>query len=265
MPSPQPYRNAVRLAALSKSFGKPVVDHLDLSIREGEIYALLGPNGAGKTTTLRMLVGLLPPDAGEVSIFGIDALKEPLAAKAITAWLPDEPLIYDRLTPVEYLEFVAGLWRVPNDVARERSRQLLEWLDLWSERGARCEGFSKGMKQKVALAGALVHEPRLLVLDEPLTGLDTSIARQVKDLLIARARAGATIIITTHILEVAERIADRIGIIAKGKLLAEGTLKELRATLASNAAPISGADGETASLEDIFLRLVEPKSLASAA
>ncbi len=257
--SPAVSSPAVLLSQLSKSFDtaleKPVVNQLDLTIRRGEIYALLGPNGAGKTTTLRMLVGLLPPDSGEISIFGINALEDPLAAKAITAWLPDEPLIYDRLTPVEYLEFVASLWNVPGDLARKRTEDLLGWLDLWQVRDNRCEGFSKGMKQKVALAGALVHEPQLLVLDEPLTGLDTAIARDVKNLLVARARAGCTIIITTHILEVAERIADRIGIINAGQLLTEGTLDQLRQ---------SGSSG-TETLEDIFLRLVARKPVLEVA
>ena len=155
---------------LCKSFGRPAVDHLDLSIAAGEIYALLGPNGAGKTTTLRMVCGLLAPDAGSIEIAGTDALAEPARAKQVTAWLPDEPLLYDRLTPLEYLEFVAGLWQVPAALARARAESLLTELGLWPHRGEACEGFSRGMRQKTALAGALLHDPALLIMDEPLSG-----------------------------------------------------------------------------------------------
>jgi len=219
---------ALELEGLAKSFDKPVIAGLDLKVRAGELYALLGPNGAGKTTTLRMVAGLTAPDAGSIRIFGIDALARPLEAKAITAWLPDEPMLYDKLTPLEYLAFVAGLWRIGRDEAEAEAERLLKWLALWDDRSTRCEGFSRGMKQKVALAGALIHKPRLLILDEPLTGLDAAMARAVKDMLQAQVRAGATVIVTTHILEVAERLADRIGIIQSGRLLAEGTLAELR-------------------------------------
>jgi len=230
---------------LSKSFGRPAVINLDLRIEAGEIYALLGPNGAGKTTTLRMVCGLLTPDSGAIEIGGIDARADPAAAKRITAWLPDEPLLYDRLTPLEYLEFVAGLWRVPADIARTRAQSLLTELGLWPHRGEFCEGFSRGMRQKTALAGALLHDPHLLIMDEPLSGLDAAASRQVKDLLRARALAGGTIVITTHVLEVAERLADRIGIIAGGRMVAEGDFAALRAR--------AGHDHGT--LEDIFLHL----------
>jgi ABC-2 type transport system ATP-binding protein len=242
---------ALTLTSLSKSFAaRTAVDHLNLSVAAGEFYALLGPNGAGKTTTLRMVAGLLPPDTGEIQVFGVDARRRPIEAKRMIAWLPDEPMLYDKLDPLEYLEFVAGLWGVEPKRAQSLAHELLETLGLWEHRRERCEGFSRGMKQKVALAGALVHEPRLLMLDEPLTGLDAAIARQVKDLLVARVRAGATIILTTHILEVAERLADRIGIIQRGRLIAEGTLDELRAAAGAQH------DRQTAaSLEDLFLDL----------
>ena len=236
---------ALELTALRKSFASVAVDDLDLHVRAGELYALLGPNGAGKTTTLRMVAGLQRPDAGGIRVFGIDALADPLAAKAIIAWLPDEPMLYDKLNPMEYLEFVAGLWSIDPATAAARAENLLRWLDLWGQRGARCETFSRGMKQKVALAGALIHEPRLLILDEPLTGLDAGASRQVKDLLGERVRKGGTVILTTHILEVAERLADRIGIIRSGRLVAQGTMAELRAGSASN----------DATLEDMFLAL----------
>ena len=238
---------ALLIDRLTKKFGdKVAVDSINLTIRAGELYALLGPNGAGKTTTLRMVAGLLKPDGGTISVFGIDALADPIAAKSVIAWLPDEPRLYDKLTAWEYLEFIAGLWAVDVKTARQRAEELLKVLDLWDHRNERCEGFSRGMKQKTSLAGALIHEPKLLMLDEPLTGLDAAIAKQVKDLLQARVAAGCSIILTTHILDVAERLADRIGIIQHGKLLAEGTLTELRGR----------AGGGGASLEDVYLQLV---------
>ena len=244
---------ALELKGLVKRFDRPAVDGLDLTVRAGEFYALLGPNGAGKTTTLRIVAGLLRPDAGTVSVLGIDALAEPIEAKRLIAWVSDEPMIYDKLTPFEYLEFVAGLWSMDAAVAEARARELIEWLGLGPHAHERCQSFSKGMRQKVALAGALVHEPRLLILDEPLTGLDAGAARQVKDVLTERVRGGATVIMTTHILEVAERMAERIGIIDKGRLIAEGTLDDLRHQ--------AGRAGST--LEDVFLDLVAKESSAA--
>ena len=247
--------SALRIRGLAKAFDKPVIAGLDLDIAAGQLYALLGPNGAGKTTTLRMVAGLAKPDAGSIHIFGVDARRDPLGAKAITAWLPDEPMLYDKLSPMEYLAFVAGLWRMKPKPAAAEAERLLHWLDLWEERDTRCEGFSRGMKQKVALAGALIHDPKLLILDEPLTGLDAAMARSVKDALRAQVDAGKTVIVTTHILEVAERMADRIGIIGGGKLLAEGTLDELRDR--------AGTEGMT--LEDTFIRLTDPVAHAPTA
>ncbi len=202
---------ALQLRGLVKHFDRPAVDGLDLTVRAGEFYALLGPNGAGKTTTLRIVAGLLRPDAGQVSVIGSDALAE------------------------------------------ARSRELIGWLGLEPHAHERCQGFSKGMRQKIALAGALVHEPHLLILDEPLTGLDAGSARQVKDMLAERVRGGVTVILTTHILEVAERLAERIGVIDKGRLIAEGTLDELRGR--------AGRAGS--SLEDVFLDLVAQESAAA--
>ncbi len=241
-PAPPP---ALRIAGLAKAFDRPVVHGLDLEVKAGEFYALLGPNGAGKTTILRMVAGLLRPDAGSIAIHGIDTAKDPIAAKSIVAWVSDEPMVYDRLTPLEYLEFVAGLWQVEPGTAEARARELVDWLGLGPHARTRCGGFSKGMLQKVALAGALVHEPRLIILDEPLTGLDAGSARQVKDVLCQKVAEGATIIMTTHILEVAERMAERIGVINHGRLVAEGTLGELRARI-----------GRETTLEEIFLDLV---------
>jgi len=219
------HETALEILNLKKTFVEPAVDDLSLTVRAGEFYALLGPNGAGKTTT---------------------AFADPIAAKRLLAWVPDEPMIYDKLTPTEYLEFIAGLWSMDAAPAKARASALLEEFGLGPQAHERCGGFSKGMRQKVALAGALIHDPKLIILDEPLTGLDAGAARQVKAILRGLVEQGVTIIMTTHILEVAERMADRIGIIAKGKLIAEGTFAELSAN--------AGAGGKT--LEDIFLDIV---------
>ena len=249
--------SALKITDLFKSFDKPAVNGLNLDMRAGEFYALLGPNGAGKTTTLRMVSGLLQPDSGEISIFGIDALHNSVEAKRILAWVSDEPMIYEKLTPFEYLEFIAGLWSIDAVYAKNQAAELLEWLELAPHGHERCEGFSKGMRQKVALAGALIHDPKLIILDEPLTGLDAGSARQVKRVLQERVRAGVTVILTTHILEVAERLADRIGVIADGQLIAEGTLAELH----TQAAQIS--KNTSLSLEDTFLQLVAERENAA--
>ena len=238
---------ALIIRDLAKSYGGvQAVDQLSLTIEPGQIYALLGPNGAGKTTTLRIVAGLLAPDSGSVAIAGIDCLADPMAAKRVTAWLPDEPMVYDALDVEEYLAFMAGLWQVERKAAEQRAGELLTLLDLHEVRRQRIGGFSRGMKQKAALAGALIHDPKLLILDEPLTGLDASAARQVKRLLGERARQGCTVVMTTHILDVAERMADRIGIIARGRLRAEGSFHELRQ-----------ASGGAGTLEDVFLALTE--------
>ena len=234
---------ALALTGLSKSFGRPAVDGLNLTVARGEFYALLGPNGAGKTTTLRMVAGLLAPDAGRIEVLGVDLAVDPAAAKRKIAYLPDDPMLYGKLKPTEYLEFVAGLWGITAEAAEPRARELLAWLDLEKHAHELTEGFSRGMKQKLALAGALIHAPELLILDEPLTGLDAAAARQVKDVLLSHGAKGGTVILTTHILEVAERLAQRIGIIQHGRLIAQGTLDELRVATPG------------ATLEDTFLRL----------
>jgi ABC-2 type transport system ATP-binding protein len=237
---------ALEIRGLVKRFDRPVVDGLDLVVPAGEFYTLLGPNGAGKTTTMRMVAGLLKPDRGSIAVFGIDALADPIGARRIMAWVSDEPMIYEKLTPTEYLGFVAGLWSVNGDLAAARALDLLALLGLEPHAGERCEQLSKGMRQKVALAGALVHEPRLIILDEPFTGLDAGSSRVVKEVLRERVQAGCSVIMSTHILEVAERMADRIGVMANGALIASGTLDELRARAGSGQI----------SLEDTFLALV---------
>lgn len=235
------------MLGLRKRFGATIaVDGLDLSVPPGVLYAFLGPNGAGKTTSLRMLAGLLKPDAGTARIQGHDVHADPVRAKQGLAYIPDDPALYAKLTPIEFLEYTAALWNVPRDEARARAEALLTRLGLAPRAADRIESFSRGMKQKVAVASALVHAPRLLMLDEPLTGLDAAAARLVKDMLLEFVAAGGTVLLTTHILEVAERLAQRIGIIARGRLLAEGSLDELRVQ--------AGLPGAT--LEDVFLRLV---------
>lgn len=239
---------ALNITSLTKHFGGTyAVSDLNLTVPQGEFHALLGPNGAGKTTTLRMVAGLLRADHGSVHILGHDMAKTPTEAKRVLAFLPDDPLLYGKLNALEYLEFVAGLWSIDGATAAKNAEELLHWLDLWEKATEYTENYSRGMRQKLALAGALIHEPKLLVLDEPLTGLDAHAARGVKDMLVDYVKRGNTIVLTTHILEIAERLAERISIIQKGKIVAEGTLEELRAK--------AGQSG--ASLEDVFLNLTE--------
>ena len=197
-----------------------------------------------------MVAGLLFPDEGKISVFGSDALTDPVETKRKIAWVSDEPMIYDKLTPLEYLEFVSGLWGVDPVIAEKRSLELIDWLGLGPHGMQRCGSFSKGMRQKVALAGALVHEPRLIILDEPLTGLDAGSARQVKDVLLSRVSNGTTVIMTTHILEVAERMAERIGVISCGRLVTEGTFSELR----------DSSNKQASTLEEVFLDIVESEA-----
>ncbi len=241
---------ALHLHDLNKRFGShTAVSQLNLRIPRGTFYALLGPNGAGKTTTLRMVAGLLQPDGGDVFVLGRSITRTPEAAKQLMAYLPDEPMLYGKLRPLEYLEFVAGLWGISAGKAQIRANELLQQLGLWEVRGDLSETFSRGMKQKLALAGAFIHHPQLIILDEPLSGLDAAAARLVKNILVDFVKQGNTVILTTHIMEVAERMAQRIGIINHGRLVAEGTLEDLRVR--------SGEVGGT--LESIFLELTQDK------
>jgi len=244
---------ALEIRGLGKRFGTHVaLDGLDLTVPRGEFHALLGPNGAGKTTTLRIVAGLTRADEGTVRVMGHEIGEDPLAAKRVLAFLPDEPLLYGKLRPLEYLEFVAGLWRLDGRLAQARANELLETLGLGDKRRELVEAFSRGMRQKLALAGALIHDPAVMLLDEPLTGLDAAAARQVKDILLDRVRAGCTVILTTHILEVAERLAERISIVSGGRIAAQGTMAELRER---------AGRGET--LEDVFLALTRDTAAAS--
>jgi ABC-2 type transport system ATP-binding protein len=241
---------ACEINGLVKRFGpKTAVDQLSLRVPSGMLYGFLGVNGAGKTTTLRMISGLIRPDAGEIRVVGIDAVAEPRRARQPLAYIPDDPVLYGKLNPMEHLEFVSALWGVDPGVARRRAQELLERLLLWDRRREWIESYSRGMKQKIALASALIHEPKLVLLDEPLTGLDASAARMVKDILLEFIRQGGTVILTTHILEVAERLAERISIMSNGRIIAEGTMDQLRSH--------SGRSAGSGSLEEIFLQLIQ--------
>jgi len=230
---------------LCKRFGAlKAVDALDLEVREGELFCFLGPNGAGKTTTIKMLTGLMRPDSGRIVLNGIDIRHDPVAAKRIIGYIPDMPYLYDRLTPREYVEFVGDLYRVPGAAVTDAIERELDRFGLSDYRDALIGDLSHGLRQRLIYVATFLHDPAIMFVDEPLVGLDPYSIRMIKDLLRARTRAGMTIFLTTHILAVAEEIADRIGIIHRGRLVALGTLDELRTE-----------SGRAGSLEDLFLHL----------
>lgn len=230
---------------LVKKYGeKTAVDGVSFEVAPGEIFGFLGPNGAGKTTTIKMIVGLLKPTSGRVRVAGYDVQSEPLLAKAACGYVPDEPNLYPKLSGRELLHFVGSLYRLPAEQVRRRTDELLRLFELTQAADDTIDSYSHGMRQKAALAAALVHDPRVLVLDEPTVGLDPRSARLIKDLLRQMADRGAAVFLSTHILEIAERMCDRIGIINQGRLIAVGTMDQLRSLSA----------GQT-SLEDIFLSL----------
>jgi ABC-2 type transport system ATP-binding protein len=232
------------IEALTRRYGQLVaVDGLGLTVGPGEIVGFLGPNGAGKTTTLRVCSGLLPPDAGRIAIAGVSLREAPLAARARLGFVPDTPFLYDLLTPREFLEFVAAIYDVPGPLAARRAGELIERFELGPSAGELIETCSHGTRQKVSIAAALLHDPPLVMLDEPLSGLDPHAARALKDLLRERAARGLGVLVSTHLLDVAERLCDRVVILHRGRKLAEGTLAELR-----------GARRD-ATLEDVFLAL----------
>lgn len=236
----------IKTRQLTKNFGaKTAVDHLDLEIYAGEIYGFLGPNGSGKTTTIRMLTGLLQPTAGEAFICGHDINTEPARAKAMIAYVPDQPKIYGKLTAREFLALMANLYRLPPDYTREQTESLLALFELTDRGDELLESYSHGMRQKIVLAAALIHRPRVLLMDEPTVGLDPRSARLLKDILQELARQGAAVFLSTHILEIAERMCHRVGILQEGALIAQGSPQELRLQ-------VGHADE---SLEDIFLEL----------
>ncbi|TPW15422.1 MAG: ABC-2 type transport system ATP-binding protein [bacterium] len=234
----------LRARGLTRRYGPLLaVDHLDLHIAPGQIFGLLGPNGAGKTTTIKLMTGLLRPSEGSVDVGGHDLEKEPREARRLIGYVADEPHLYEKLTPVEFLRFSGELYAIDAGTIARRTERLLHLFELDDRGDYLIESLSHGMKQKVALAGALVHEPRLLFLDEPTVGLDPRSARTLKLILRHLAGRGITIVLSTHILEIAERLCDRVAILAKGKLLATGTMAELTARM-----------GEM-SLEEIFLEM----------
>lgn len=230
---------------LAKRYGdKVAVDDVSLQVNGGEIFGFLGPNGAGKTTTIKVLVGLLQPTAGLVKVAGFDVQAQPLLAKAACGYVPDEPNLYAKLTGRELLRFVGDLYGLDRQQVERRAEELLRLFDLTAAGDDTIDSYSHGMKQKAALAAALVHDPSVLVLDEPTVGLDPKSARLIKDFLRQMADRGAAVFLSTHILEIAEHMCDRIGIIDRGQLIAVGTMEELRAL----------GRGES-TLEDIFLTL----------
>ncbi len=229
---------------LRKAFNHTVaVTGVDLAVYGGEIFGFLGPNGAGKTTTIKMLIGLLRPSSGTASIGGYDIHANPIPAKALLGYVPDEPALPDKLTAREFLQFIGGLYRMPREHVERRGGELFKLFDLEDHANELIGGFSHGMRQKLALSGALLHDPRVLFLDEPTVGLDPRSARLIKDILRQLAARGTAVFLTTHILEIAERLCDRVAIISGGQVIAAGTLNELR----------QGSAGQ--SLEDIFLSL----------
>jgi ABC-2 type transport system ATP-binding protein len=240
-----PNTNLIQTQDLVKRFGeKTAVDQVTFQVAAGEVFGFLGPNGAGKTTTIKMIVGLLQPTSGSVKVAGFDLQRQPLQAKAVCGYLPDTPNLYPKLSVRELLRFVGDLYEINNEQIERRSQELLNLFELADAADDPIDTYSHGMQQKTALASALIHDPQVLVMDEPTVGLDPRSARLIKDMLRQLAERGAAIFLSTHILEIAERMCDRIGIIDEGKLIAVGTMQELRAM----------GKGET-SLEDIFLNL----------
>jgi ABC-2 type transport system ATP-binding protein len=239
----------IELLNVSKSYAKgrvKAVDDLTLTVRPGEIFGFLGPNGAGKTTTIKMIVGLLRPDAGTVRVEGFDVGTEPLRSKAVTTYVPDTPAVYERLTGLEYLNFIGDVYGVPKRERLERIEKGLALFELAPAVAAPIQSYSHGMKQKIVLLAAFLPAPRVMVLDEPMVGLDARSAHHMKEMMREHCGRGGTLFFSTHIMEVAEKLCDRIAIIHKGRLVAEGTMDGLRA--------LNRAEQ---SLEHIFLELTD--------
>ena len=244
----------IELEGLCKRYGElEAVSGLDLKIEPGEIFGFLGPNGAGKTTTVKLITGLLQPSAGRVRVAGYDMATHALEAKRLMGLIPDEPFVYPKLTGAEFLRFIGELYLVPVEQQRWRIPELLEMFELTAFGGELLESYSHGMRQKLVLAGILLHEPKVLVLDEPMVGLDPKSARMAKEILQTLAKRGVTIFMCTHVLEIAEKLCRRVGIMIKGRLIALGTLEELRAQ-----ARKQGSD-----LEDVFLSLTGGQEYAA--
>ncbi|RJP18286.1 MAG: ABC transporter ATP-binding protein [Candidatus Omnitrophota bacterium] len=248
----------IRIEHLTKYYGKTLaLDDLNLEIPPGEFFGFLGLNGAGKTTTIKIIVGLLRASAGKVILAGTDQVEYDIAidsekAKAITGYIPDSPFLYDKLTGYEYVHFTGGLYGIPTAKIDEHIKKYFSLFNLMDAAHYLIESYSHGMRQKVVMAGALVHDPKVLVVDEPMVGLDPRSSRLVKDLLKRKSREGVTIFLSTHTLDIAEELCDRIGIIQKGKLAALGTMEELR-----NQAKDTSSDLR---LESVFLKLTEEEN-----
>lgn len=236
----------IELTNVSKSFNeKKAVSDLSLVVNSGEFFGFLGPNGAGKTTTIKMMNGLLRPDQGMVKICGIDVQEDPEAAKMKTGFVPDSPYLYEKLTAREYLEFTGGLYNLQPDKINSQIDWLFDLFGMKDWADGRCEEYSHGMRQKVVFCSAFIHDPEVLIIDEPMVGLDPQSARLIKDLLKLYSQRGKTVFVSTHTLDLAEELCDRIGIVYNGNLIAIGTIEELR----------TKAKGEGENLERLFLRL----------
>jgi ABC-2 type transport system ATP-binding protein len=234
---------AVSVRNLRKVYGnKAAVDGLNLEVPRGCFFGFLGPNGAGKSTTIRMLTGLIPPTSGEIELLGMKMPDHEIEIKKRVGLVPDESLLFDRLTGAEFLEFVGRMYGLARAVARERARALMELFELDENRRKLIAEYSKGMRKRVAMAASLIHHPELFLMDEPFEGVDAVGARLMKDILLDQVRQGATIFLTSHVLEVVERLCDRVAIIHSGKIVTEGALKDLR--------------GGSETLEDVFVRVV---------
>jgi len=247
----------IQANVLTKRFGKLVaVRGVTLEVEAGQVFGFLGPNGAGKTTTIRMLTGLVRPTSGSALVAGFDVVQEPREVKRRVGYLAETPYLYPKLTGREFLAFMGGLYEVPPKVTRQRAEALLSLFELADKADELVETYSHGMRQKLALAGAMLHDPPVLFLDEPTSGLDPRSARLVKDLLVALVGRGHTVFLSTHVLEIAEQLCHRVGIIDQGRVVATGTLDELR----------HQAQSEAYSLEDVFLQLTgggEERELAA--
>jgi ABC-2 type transport system ATP-binding protein len=243
----------IEFQGLAKQYGKfSAVQPLTLSVRRGEVFGFLGPNGAGKTTTIRMMMGILVPSAGRVLVDGLDCQADAAEVKRHVGYLPDNPIFYDFLRGREILQFVAEMHGMPRKAAVERAAQLLQEFGLQDVSEEFAVNYSMGMKKKLGLACALVHDPAVLILDEPINGLDPRAAREVQDRLVASAAAGKTIFVSTHLLDMAQRMCNRVGIINRGALVATGSLEELR-----------GASSDNSTLEELFLKFTDEDSLAA--
>jgi len=238
----------IQLTELTKDYGTTVaVNKLNLSVAAGEIYGFIGPNGAGKTTTIRMMGGILAPTSGNIVIGGVDMAKNPVDGKKMIGFVPDRPFLYEKLTGMEFLRFSADLYNVAPDIIQWKSKELLTQFALWNWADELIEAYSHGMKQRLIIASALLHDPRILIIDEPMVGLDPEAVHMVKDILKKLASAGKTIFVSTHTLSMAEDLCHRIGLIHKGMLLAEGSLDELQRI----------AKLGEARLEEVFLTIIK--------